>query len=194
VSQRRDSKTAPGTSWKVPQNPVAMRGLTRDRPFQSAAIAPPAGNGGVFGRSRARRRQLVSPVGQPFAVSDGDIRIHELVEDDVDAVVEFSLRRGNRSSLRSARFWANRSSSVYTPTGRPVGSRLSDGLYERRARHLRRRAGRSPGRLVAVAFDAFHERMAVIEIIGVDPDYRRRGIGTRLTEFAVDHRPDKTSS
>ena len=35
--------------------------------------------------------------------------------------------------------------------------------------------------------DAFHERMGVIEIIGVDPDYQRRGVGARLTEFAADH-------
>ena len=40
---------------------------------------------------------------------------------------------------------------------------------------------------VAVALNAFHERMGVIEIIGVDPDYQRRGVGARLTEFAADH-------
>jgi GNAT superfamily N-acetyltransferase len=29
--------------------------------------------------------------------------------------------------------------------------------------------------------------MGVIEIIGVDPDYQRRGIGAQLTQFAIDH-------
>jgi GNAT superfamily N-acetyltransferase len=29
--------------------------------------------------------------------------------------------------------------------------------------------------------------MGVIEIIGVDPDYQRRGVGARLTEFAADY-------
>jgi ribosomal protein S18 acetylase RimI-like enzyme len=40
---------------------------------------------------------------------------------------------------------------------------------------------------VAVALNAFHERMGVIQIIGVDPEYQRRGIGSRLTEFATEH-------
>jgi GNAT superfamily N-acetyltransferase len=40
---------------------------------------------------------------------------------------------------------------------------------------------------VVVALNAFHERMGVIEIIGVDPDYQRRGISSRLTEFAAEH-------
>jgi GNAT superfamily N-acetyltransferase len=40
---------------------------------------------------------------------------------------------------------------------------------------------------VAVALNAFHERMGWIEIIGVDPDYQRRGIGARLTETALEH-------
>jgi GNAT superfamily N-acetyltransferase len=46
--------------------------------------------------------------------------------------------------------------------------------------------GRPVG-FIAVALNAFHERMGLIDIIGVDPDYQRRGIGARLTEFAVDH-------
>jgi ribosomal protein S18 acetylase RimI-like enzyme len=40
---------------------------------------------------------------------------------------------------------------------------------------------------VTVALNAFHERMGAIDILGVDPDYQRRGIGARLTTFAVDH-------
>ena len=29
--------------------------------------------------------------------------------------------------------------------------------------------------------------MGVIDIIGVDPDYQRRGVSSRLTEFATEH-------
>ena len=32
-----------------------------------------------------------------------------------------------------------------------------------------------------VALNAFNERMGVIEIIGVDPDFQRRGIASQLT-------------
>jgi ribosomal protein S18 acetylase RimI-like enzyme len=33
--------------------------------------------------------------------------------------------------------------------------------------------------------------MGVIDIIGVDPAYQRRGIGVQLTEFAVDYMKEK---
>jgi GNAT superfamily N-acetyltransferase len=46
--------------------------------------------------------------------------------------------------------------------------------------------GRPVG-FVAVALNAFHQGMGVIDIIGVDPDYQRRGISLRLTEFATEH-------
>jgi len=44
-----------------------------------------------------------------------------------------------------------------------------------------------PVGFVAVELNAFHERMGVIDIIGVDPEYQRRGIGSRLTEVAINH-------
>jgi ribosomal protein S18 acetylase RimI-like enzyme len=47
-------------------------------------------------------------------------------------------------------------------------------------------SGRPVG-FVAIALNAFHERMGVIDIIGVDPDYQRRGISSRLTEVATEH-------
>jgi ribosomal protein S18 acetylase RimI-like enzyme len=40
---------------------------------------------------------------------------------------------------------------------------------------------------VTVSLNAFHERMGAIGIIGVDPDYQRRGISSRLTSFALDY-------
>jgi GNAT superfamily N-acetyltransferase len=44
-----------------------------------------------------------------------------------------------------------------------------------------------PVAFVAVALNAFHERMGWVEIIGVDPDYQRRGISSQLTELTIDH-------
>jgi GNAT superfamily N-acetyltransferase len=37
----------------------------------------------------------------------------------------------------------------------------------------------------AVALDAFHERMGVVDIVGVDPAYQRRGIARQLMEHSV---------
>jgi GNAT superfamily N-acetyltransferase len=48
----------------------------------------------------------------------------------------------------------------------------------------------APVGFAAVALNAFHERMGVIDIIATDPDYQRRGIATRLTAAALDHMRD----
>lgn len=40
---------------------------------------------------------------------------------------------------------------------------------------------------MAVALNACQERMGAIDIVGVDPDYQRRGISSGLTEFAKQH-------
>jgi GNAT superfamily N-acetyltransferase len=44
-----------------------------------------------------------------------------------------------------------------------------------------------PVGFVSVALNAFHERMGAIEIIGVDPDNQRQGIGRALTNHALAH-------
>lgn len=60
-------------------------------------------------------------------------------------------------------------------------------------KHRRTETSSSPSRtnaqsgFVTVASNTFHERMGVIDIIGVDPAYQRRGISSRLTEVAIDH-------
>ena len=46
---------------------------------------------------------------------------------------------------------------------------------------------RAPVGFVAVALNACQERMGAIDIVGVDPDYQRRGISSGLTEFAKQH-------
>ena len=107
---------------------------------------------------------------------------------DLDAVLEFSLR-------------------AWEPVFASLRSVLGDGVFLRLHpdwRLSQTEAVRSsctsddrdvfvavaedhPVGFVAVALNAFHERMGWIEIIGVDPDYQRRGISSRLTEFAIDH-------
>ena len=44
-----------------------------------------------------------------------------------------------------------------------------------------------PVGFVTIALNGFREGMGVIDIIGVDPDYHRRGVATQLTSFALSH-------
>ena len=116
------------------------------------------------------------------------IEIREFLEDDLEAVVEFSLRAwapvfaalrdvlGDEIFLRLHPDWkANQSEAV-----------RSSCTSEQRDVFVAVASGRPVG-FVAVALNAFHERMGVIDIIGVDPDYQRRGISSQLTEFATEH-------
>ncbi len=121
-------------------------------------------------------------------VTDDAIDIREFREDDIEAIVEFSLRAwqpifasvrdvlGDDIFLRLHPDWkagqADAVRSTCTNDERDVFVAVVDG---------------SPVGFVAVALNAFHERMGVIDIIGVDPDYQRRGISSRLTEFATEH-------
>jgi GNAT superfamily N-acetyltransferase len=117
-----------------------------------------------------------------------ELELREFGDGDLETVVEFSLRAwapvfaavrdvlGDQIFLRLHPDWkasqaeavrsscTNRERDVYVAVadGRPVG-------------------------FVVVALNAFHERMGVIEIIGVDPDYQRRGVSSRLTDFATEH-------
>jgi GNAT superfamily N-acetyltransferase len=45
--------------------------------------------------------------------------------------------------------------------------------------------GDQPVGFVAVALNAYHERMGAIEIIAVDPDHQRKGVGSALTQHAL---------
>jgi ribosomal protein S18 acetylase RimI-like enzyme len=114
--------------------------------------------------------------------------IREFREDDVRAVVEFSLRA-----------WEPVFASVRQVLGDDIFLRLHPDWKEDQADAVRSACtneerdvfvavtdGRPAG-FVAVALNAFHEGMGVIDIIGVDPDYQRRGISSRLTDFATEH-------
>ncbi len=122
----------------------------------------------------------------------GAVEIREFAEDDLDTVVAFSLRAwepvfssvrqvlGDEIFLRLHPDWrasqAETVRSICTNDERGVYVAIADGR---------------PVGFVAVALNGFHQRMGVIEIIGVDPAYQRRGIGVQLTEFAVDYMREK---
>jgi len=109
--------------------------------------------------------------------TDG-IEIRELADDDLDAVVAFSLRA-----------WEPVFASLQEVLGDEIFLRLHPDWREGQADTVRsicrndeRDAfvavvGARPVGFVAVALNAFHERMGVIEIVGVDPDYQGHGIG-----------------
>ena len=114
--------------------------------------------------------------------------IREFREDDLGAIVEFSLRA-----------WEPVFASVRQVLGDDIFLRLHPDWKEGQADAVRSAcmnderdvfvavtAGRPVG-FVAVALNAFHAGMGVIDIIGVDPDYQRRGISSRLTAFATEH-------
>ena len=107
----------------------------------------------------------------------------------MDAVVELSLRA-----------WASVYESLCQILGDPIFSRL----HEPDWRAVQAEAVRSsctsedrdvfvavaddrPVGFAAVALNAFHERMGVVDIIAVDPEYQRRGIATQLMDRSIDH-------
>jgi GNAT superfamily N-acetyltransferase len=116
------------------------------------------------------------------------IAIREFREDDLETVVEFSLRA-----------WAPVFASLRGVLGEELFLRLHPDWRANQAEAVRSSctnderevfvavANGRPVGFVAIALNAFHERMGVIDIIGVDPDYQRGGISSRLTEVAIEH-------
>jgi GNAT superfamily N-acetyltransferase len=122
------------------------------------------------------------------AAVSSTIEIRGFLPEDLDVVVEFSLRA-----------WRPVFASLRKVLGDPIFLRLhpdwetgqadtvrSSCLSDERDVFVAVIDGRPVG-FVAIALNAFHERMGVIDIIGVDPDYQRRGVASRLTSFALDH-------
>jgi GNAT superfamily N-acetyltransferase len=116
------------------------------------------------------------------------IEIREFRADDLQAIVELSLRA-----------WEPVFASLREVLGDPIFLRLKPDWRAAQAEEVTESCtsderdafvavadGRPVG-FVTVALNAFNERMGVIEIIGVDPDFQRRGIASQLTEHALDH-------
>jgi GNAT superfamily N-acetyltransferase len=115
-----------------------------------------------------------------------EIRLFE--EEDLEAVVEFSLRA-----------WEPVFASLRSVLGAELFLRLHPKWQESQAETVRSSCTNPerdvfvaivddrPVAFVAIALNAFHERMGWIDIIGVDPDYQRRGISSQLTDYAIDH-------
>ena len=116
-----------------------------------------------------------------------EIRLYE--QSDLEAIVDFSLRawepvfeslrhvlgdaifeRLNQPNWAAVQAEAVRSSC--TSDERDVFVAVADGR---------------PVGFAAVALNAFHERMGVVDIIAVDPVYQRRGIARLLMERSADH-------
>src|SRR5215212_3443392 len=132
------------------------------------------------------RRPRHGRVSLRVAVADEPM-IRAFHQDDLGAIVEFSLRA-----------WEPVFSSVRHVLGDDLFLRLHPDWKEDQAQAVRSACtneerdvfvaladGRPVG-FVAVALNAFHERMGVIDIIGVDPEYQRRGISSGLTEIATE--------
>ena len=131
--------------------------------------------------------------GLAFAVVSSGVEIRPLQEFDLDAVVEFSLRA-----------WGPVFESLRQVLGDSIFSRLHDPDWKTvQAEAIRASCtsedrdifvavadGRPVG-FAAVALNAFHERMGVVDIIAVDPEYQRRGIATQLMDRSIHHMRDQ---
>ena len=118
----------------------------------------------------------------------GALEIRPFHEDDLDAIVDFSLRA-----------WTPVFASLQRVLGDEIFLRLHPDWRTDQAEAVRSSCtsderdvfvavvNARPVGFAAVALNAFHQRMGVIDIIGVDPDYQRQGVASRLTDAAIDH-------
>jgi GNAT superfamily N-acetyltransferase len=138
---------------------------------------------------RGAANQAARVIGARLHAVSATVEIRRYEESDLEPIVEFSLRawepvfeslrqvlgdaifaRLHQPSWAAAQAEAVRSSCtsdeldvfVAVTDGRPVG-------------------------FAAVALNAFHEGMGVVDIIAVDPVYQRRGIARQLMERSAEH-------
>lgn len=118
-----------------------------------------------------------------------ELEIRPYEESDLEAIVEFSLRA-----------WEPVFESLRQVLGDPIFARLHEsGWKEAQAEAVRSSCtsterdvlvavadGRPVG-FAALALNAFHERMGVVDIVAVDPAYQRCGIASQLMERSVEH-------
>lgn len=122
---------------------------------------------------------------------EAEIEIRRFRPDDLDAVVDLSLRA-----------WAPVFASLREALGDEILLRLHPDWEQDQSEAVRTSCLGEDSTFVAVAdgrpvgfatvcLNAFHEGMGAIDIIGVDPDYQRRGVGSQLTDFALDYMRDQ---
>ena len=118
-----------------------------------------------------------------------DVEIRRFQASDLVAVVEFSLRA-----------WEPVFESLREVLGDPIFERLHDPDWRAvQAEAVRSSctsedrhvfvavAGARPVGFAAVALNAFHEGMGVVDIIAVDPAYQGRGIAQQLMDRSLDY-------
>jgi GNAT superfamily N-acetyltransferase len=118
-----------------------------------------------------------------------DVEIRSFDEADLDGIVEFSLRAWEpvfdslRQVLGDAIF-----ARLHEPDWRTVQAGAVRASCTSDERDVFVAAiGDRPIGFSAVALNAFHERMGVIDIIAVDPEYQRSGIARRLIDRSIEH-------
>jgi GNAT superfamily N-acetyltransferase len=120
------------------------------------------------------------------------VEIREFRDDDLDAIVEFSVRA-----------WEPIFASFRQVLGDPIFFRLYPDWETDQAEAVRAGCtneahdvfvavadGRPVG-FSTVALNAFHEGMGVVDMIAVDPDYQRRGIAARLMDRSIEHMQER---
>jgi GNAT superfamily N-acetyltransferase len=122
------------------------------------------------------------------STTDGAIEVRPFREDDLDEIVGLALRA-----------WAPVYASLRDVLGDAIFLRLHPDWRSGQADAVRSSctsgerdvfvavAGERRVGFVAVALNAFHARMGVVDIIGVDPEYQRQGVASRLMEAATEH-------
>ena len=118
-----------------------------------------------------------------------DVEIRPYLDSDCDAVVEMSLRAWEpvfeslRQVLGDAIF-----ARLHQPEWRSVQEEAVRAACtsDERSVFVAVADGRPVG-FAAVALNAFHEGMGVVDIIAVDSAYQRHGIASRLMDASVDH-------
>jgi GNAT superfamily N-acetyltransferase len=124
---------------------------------------------------------------------DAAVVIRPFRDSDLDAIVDLSLRAWEpvfeslRAVLGDAIF-----DRLHQPEWRAVQAEAvrSTCTSEKRDVFVAVADGKPVG-FAAVALDALHERMAVVDMIAVDPAFQRRGIATALMDRSADQMRDR---
>jgi GNAT superfamily N-acetyltransferase len=119
-----------------------------------------------------------------------DVAIRPFEDADLDAIVDLALRAWEpvfasmRQVLGGAIFDRLHRPDWRTAQADAVRSSCTPG--DDRDVFVATSADRPVG-FAAVALNAFHERMGVVDIVGVDPEHQGRGIARRLMEHCAEH-------